>query len=60
VKSLELSSNEFKKPSAISTQALVQQNKNLRVNGAILNHLHNLSKTIDGLVAMDWIGMTTY
>lgn len=55
-KDLELSSNEFKKPSITASNAITQQCKNLRVNGAILNHLHGLNKKIDSLLAMDWIG----
>ncbi|EIE90976.1 hypothetical protein RO3G_15687 [Rhizopus delemar RA 99-880] len=54
-KDLELSSNEFKKPSITASNAITQQCKNLRVNGAILNHLHGLNKKIDSLLAMDWI-----
>ncbi|KAG1496714.1 hypothetical protein G6F54_006276 [Rhizopus delemar] len=59
-KDLELSSNEFKKPSITASNAITQQCKNLRVNGAILNHLHGLNKKIDSLLAMDWIGSTGY
>ncbi|CAO3686546.1 unnamed protein product [Rhizopus stolonifer] len=59
-KDLELSSNEFKKPSVTTSNAITQQCKNLRVNGAILNHLHGLNKKIDSLLAMDWIGSTGY
>lgn len=55
-KDLELSSIEFKKPSVTASTAITQQCKNLRVNGAILNHLHRLNKKIDSLLAMDWIG----
>ncbi|KAJ8651796.1 hypothetical protein O0I10_012617 [Lichtheimia ornata] len=42
-KSLELSSNEFKKPTATTSQVMAQQNKNLRVNGSLLNHLRALN-----------------
>ena len=55
-KHLELSSIEFKKPSVTVSAASKQQCKNLRVNGAILNHLHGLNKKIHSLLAMDWIG----
>ncbi|KAI7854996.1 hypothetical protein BDC45DRAFT_439873 [Circinella umbellata] len=54
-KDLELSSIEFKKPSVSASTAITQQCKNLRVNGAILNHLNGLNKKIDSLLAMDWI-----
>ncbi|CAO3703337.1 unnamed protein product [Rhizopus stolonifer] len=59
-KDLELSSIEFKKPSVTASTAIAQQCKNLRVNGAILNHLHRLNKKIHSLLAMDWIGSTGY
>ncbi|GAA5813632.1 hypothetical protein MFLAVUS_007116 [Mucor flavus] len=59
-KDLELASIEFKKPSATAATALNQQCKNLRINGAILNHLQGLDKKIDSLLAMDWIGSTGY
>ncbi|KAI8096373.1 uncharacterized protein BX664DRAFT_239544, partial [Halteromyces radiatus] len=54
-KDLKLSSNEFKKPSVTTSNAITQQCKNLRVNSAILNHLQGLNKKIDSLLAMDWI-----
>ncbi|CEP11957.1 hypothetical protein [Parasitella parasitica] len=41
-KDLELSSNKFKKTSVLTSDAISQQCKNLRVNSAILNHLHGL------------------
>ncbi|KAI8087064.1 hypothetical protein BDF21DRAFT_413652 [Thamnidium elegans] len=50
-----VSSIEFKKPSVTASNAITQQCKNLRVNGAILNHLHVLNKKIDSLLAVDWI-----
>ncbi|KAI8332421.1 hypothetical protein BC941DRAFT_436630, partial [Chlamydoabsidia padenii] len=59
-KDLELSSNEFKKPSVTTSNAITQQCKNLRVNSAILNHLYGLNKNIDSLLAMDWIGSSGY
>ncbi|CDS10886.1 hypothetical protein LRAMOSA11372 [Lichtheimia ramosa] len=59
-KALELSSNEFKKPSATTSQLLAQQNKNWRVNGSILDHLHGLNKKIDAVIVMDWIGNIGY
>ncbi|GAN01521.1 hypothetical protein MAM1_0008d00954 [Mucor ambiguus] len=55
-KHLELSSNEFKKPSVTTSNAITQQCKDLRVNGTILNYLHGLNKKIDFLLGMDWIG----
>lgn len=39
-----------------TSQLLAQQNKNWRVNGFILDHLHGLNKKIDAVIAMDWIG----
>ncbi|KAI7907938.1 uncharacterized protein BX663DRAFT_425650, partial [Cokeromyces recurvatus] len=59
-KDLELSSNEFKEPSVTTSNVITQQCKNLRVNDAILNHLHGLNKKIDPLLAMDWIDNTGY
>ncbi|CAO3673796.1 unnamed protein product [Rhizopus stolonifer] len=59
---VEISSNEFKKYTVTPNLASSQQCKNLRVNGAILDSLQRLSpmKTIDGTVAMDWIGHIGY
>jgi hypothetical protein len=54
-KNFELSSNEFKRPSVTTSNAIIQQCKNLRVNDAIFNHLHGLNKRID-----IWLGNTGY
>ncbi|KAG0163597.1 hypothetical protein DFQ28_003578, partial [Apophysomyces sp. BC1034] len=60
VKFLELSSNEFKKPSAMTFQAIAQQNKNFGDNCALLNHLRGLNTKIGALVVVDWIGNIGY
>ncbi|KAG0184925.1 hypothetical protein DFQ28_010230 [Apophysomyces sp. BC1034] len=59
---LEISSNEFKKNGVTPAMATVQQCKNLRVNGTILDALQRLNarKPVKQVVAMDWLGYVGY
>ncbi|KAF7730091.1 hypothetical protein EC973_003037 [Apophysomyces ossiformis] len=59
---LEISSNEFKKNGVTPAMAVMQQCKNLRVNGSILDALQRLDarKTVKQVVAMDWLGYVGY
>jgi hypothetical protein len=59
---IELSSNEFKRRCVTPNCAIIQQCKNLRVNGAILGHMESLDqdRRPGHIVAMDWVGNVGY
>ncbi|RCH83917.1 hypothetical protein CU097_000692, partial [Rhizopus azygosporus] len=59
---LEISSNEFKKNGVTPAMAIMQQCKNLRANGTILDALQRLNgrTSVKQVVAMDWLGYVGY
>ncbi|KAF7724993.1 hypothetical protein EC973_000486 [Apophysomyces ossiformis] len=59
---IELSSNEFKRHCVTPNCAVIQQCKNLRINGAILGHMEALdqNRRCGHTVAMDWVGNVGY
>ncbi|KAI7904361.1 uncharacterized protein BX663DRAFT_340006 [Cokeromyces recurvatus] len=60
-KEIELSANEWKKEKTVITQSLKQQNKNLRVNKAILTHVEKLPLENEiFIIGMDWTGFMGY
>ncbi|ORZ04107.1 hypothetical protein BCR42DRAFT_199860 [Absidia repens] len=61
-KSIELCTNEWKRQQADANLAIHQQNKNIRLNCAILSHLQSLKypSKVPFTVAMDWLGTVGY
>ncbi|CAO3702065.1 unnamed protein product [Rhizopus stolonifer] len=57
---IELSSNEFKRHGVTSHCAIVQQCKNLRINGSILGQMEALNRNHSHTIAMDWVGNVGY
>ncbi|KAI9360739.1 hypothetical protein BD770DRAFT_453175 [Pilaira anomala] len=47
IDNVEICSIEFKKPNATTATLLQQQNKNIRINGCILNDIHLFTQNTD-------------
>ncbi|KAI8329384.1 hypothetical protein BC941DRAFT_443008 [Chlamydoabsidia padenii] len=61
-KAIELCTNEWKRQQAGTTVSVNQQNKNIRLNCAVLSHLQSLKhpSKVPFTVAMDWLGTAGY
>ncbi|KAG0737656.1 hypothetical protein G6F22_008448 [Rhizopus arrhizus] len=58
---VEICSIEFKKPNATTATLLQQQNKNIRINGCILNDIHLFTQNTDHqLFYLDFAGKSAY
>lgn len=57
---VELLNMEFKRSTVSETTKLIQQNKNIRINGCILNELKNVLRQDTNILTMDYNGMYSF